>query len=313
MGRTGSAIPSQLSGDSGADASTEHFSLTYFDPPDGLGRYILTLFHFAWDETAIADRHPGGLAQLFITLRGRGEIRFEDRIDPLEGAAHMFSGFEKAAPFRMEGPWHAIGASLTPLGWAALSNRPANEMIDRLTPAGELLGEEITIFAAELTARYRGGTVSGAEACEALGAWIRKNLKPVSSAHALLIGQTFAWLSTSLNPNVEALFEQLDYSRRQSERLVARYFGFAPAALARRYRAIRSANLLSQPDLTDEGEAEIAAAFYDQPHMIREIRRYCGYTPTRLGGPKDPLFQTMLRLKNLDRLREFRKIGEAPG
>ena len=77
-------------------------------------------------------------------------------------------------------------------------------------------------------------------------------------------------------------------------------------------RAVRAANLLAQPHLTDEGEAEIAAAFYDQPHMIREIRRYCGYTPARLGGPEEPLFQTMLRLKNLDRLKQYRMIG-APG
>jgi len=66
---------------------------------------------------------------------------------------------------------------------------------------------------------------------------------------------------------------------------------------------------LAQPELSDEGEAEIADAFYDQPHMVREIRRYCGYTPSRLGGPADPLFQTMLRMKNLDRLKQFRAIG----
>ena len=44
--------------------------------------------------------------------------------------------------------------------------------------------------------------------------------------------------------------------------------------------------------------------------MIREIRRYTGYTPTRLGGDKEPVFQTLLRLRNLDRLEQFRVIGE---
>ena len=73
--------------------------------------------------------------------------------------------------------------------------------------------------------------------------------------------------------------------------------------------AVRAANLLSQPDLSDEAEAEIASAFYDQPHMIREIRRYCGYTPARLGGGDEPLFQTMLRMRNLARLRRYRNVG----
>ena len=118
-----------------------------------------------------------------------------------------------------------------------------------------------------------------------------------------------AWLGSSLSPDVELLFGQLDYSRRQAERLITRYFGLTPMALSRKYRAVRAASLLAQPELTDEGEAEIATAFYDQPHMIREIRRYCGYTPTLLGGPEEPLFQVMLRMKNLERLKEFRRIG----
>ncbi|MHA7820666.1 MAG: helix-turn-helix domain-containing protein [Erythrobacter sp.] len=308
-GRTGSTLSSKIAQASGSDASTDHFQLTYYDPPAGLERYVLTLFHFVWDEEVIEDRHPGGLGQLFLTPCGKGEIRFGERTDPFEGPAHMFSGFETAARFRVEGPWHSIGASLTPLGWAALTRVPASDVVDRLLPAGDLLGETIGAFAEDVAARYRANELLGAEACEALGEWIATNLHPVSNAHAVLIDRTFAWLGTSLHPDVEPLFESLDYSRRQAERLVIRYFGFAPAALARRYRAIRAANLLSQPGLTDEGEAEIAAAFYDQPHMIREIRRYCGYTPTRLGGAGEPLFQTMLRLRNLERLKHYRQIG----
>lgn len=305
-GRTGSVPPSQFAG---SDASTDRFQLTYYDPPQGLERHVLTLFHFVWNEELIEDRHPGGLGQLFLTPCGHGDIRFGERVDPFEGGAHMFSGFETAATFRVEGPWHSIGASLTPLGWAALTRLPANELVGRLVPAHELLGEEICAFAASVNEDYRAQKLSGAAACGALGAWIADHLHPVSASHAALIDRTFAWLGTSLHPDVEALFDTLDYSRRQAERLVIRYFGFAPAALARRYRAIRAASLLAQDGLTDEGEAEIAAAFYDQPHMIREIRRYCGYTPTRLGGDREPLFQTMLRLRNLERLRHFRRIG----
>lgn len=310
-GRTSPALPSRTAQGKGADASTDHFTLTYFDPPVGLERHVLTLFHFVWEEPVIEDRHPGGLGQLFFTPLGSGEMRFGDHADPLDGPVHMFSGFETAATLRVEGPWHAFGASLTPLGWAALARVPASDVVNRLIPANELLGPDIGNFADEITARYRAGELSGAQACEMLGQWIADHLHPVSKAHRVLIDRTFAWLGTSLNPDVDALFETLDYSRRQAERLVIRYFGFAPAALARRFRAIRAANLLSQPALTDEGEAEIAAAFYDQPHMIREIRRYCGYTPTRLGGEAEPLFQTMLRLRNIDRLKQFRTFGRS--
>lgn len=286
-----------------------HFHLEYFDPPAHLAKHLLALFYFAWDETDIADRHPGALPQIVLFPYGSGELKMGSRTDQLTGEAHMLAGFETAAPFTMQGPWHAIGASLSPLGWAALAQKPANEYFNRFTPPAELLGPEIDAFAKRTNGLYRSGELSGPDACQLLADWITPRLAPVPDEHALLIERGLAWLSSSLNPEVDDLFAGIPYSRRQSERLVTRYFGLSPRALSRKYRAVRAASLLARPKLTDEGEAEIATAFYDQPHMIREIRRYCGYTPTRLGGLKEPLFEQMLAMKNLDRLKEFRTIG----
>lgn len=306
-GRTGSAGPPQLRG---VDASTEHFKLTYFDPPPGLEKYILALFYARWDQEKIVDRHPGALGQLFLCLRGKGAIHFDTHTDYMDQAPVLFSGYDKAAPFEVEGPWRTIGASLSPLGWAALTQRPANEYRNRFLPAAELLGESVNQFGSSIVERYADGVLSGHDAVLELAQWIEARLHPVPKEHEELIGKTLKWLSTSLNPDVQALFDQFDYSRRQVERLVARYFGNTPAAVARKMRGVRAANLLAQPDLTDAAEAEIAAAFHDQPHMIREIRWYCGYTPTRLGGEGEPMLLTMLRMRNLDRLEQFRLVGE---
>ncbi|MFL0355127.1 hypothetical protein ACI5KX_01505 [Erythrobacter sp. GH1-10] len=285
------------------------FHLEYFDPPAELSEYVLALYHFVWDDRVIADRHPGALGQLALFPIGSGEMYVDGRTIPVEGDGHLFAGFEIPHQFRMEGPWHAMGASLSALGWAALTGVPANRYFNRFIQPSELLGPEVDEFIRELSDQYRSQEVSGKGVCDALAGWIAPRLGPVPESHRQLIGAAYSWLSTSLNPDVEELFEVLPYSRRQAERLVARYFGMAPRALARRYRAVRAAGLLSLPELTDEGEAEIASAFYDQPHMIREIRHYCGFTPTRLGGEEAPLFQTMVQLKNLDRLKEFRRIG----
>ena len=285
------------------------FHLEYFDPPAELAQHVLALFHFTSDETEIADRHPGALGQLVLFPHGTGELYWNDRTDIVEGEAHLLAGFETAAPFTMEGPWHAIGASLSPLGWAALTGAPANENFNRFIAPATHLGPEVDAFAKATNDLYRLGKITGREGCDLLVEWIAGRLKPLPAAHEQLIGRAFAWLGSSLSPDVEELFGRLSYSRRQAERLVTRYFGLSPRALARKYRAVRAASLLAQPELTDEAESEIASAFYDQPHMIREIRRYCGYTPTRLGGPEEPLFQAMLRMKNLDRLKGFRTIG----
>lgn len=285
------------------------FHLDYYDPPAGLSRHVLTTFSFLNPELDIQDRHPGALGQLVLFPSGEGKVQFDDRYDSIRPRFYAFSGFSSAKPFWIRGPWRAIGASLSPLGWAALTKKPANDYFDRFIPAEELLGEDVIEFGTDLNRRLLTGETGGARACEELTDWIARRLSKVVPSHEKLIEVTIGWLGKSLNPQVSELFDRLGYSRRQGERLVERYFGLPPAALARKYRAIRAAALLSNKDLSDEAEAEIASAFYDQPHMIREIRQFCGYTPTRLGGPADPLFQTLLQMKNLDRLEEFRAIG----
>ena len=112
------------------------FSLEYFDPPQELSRHILTLFRFAIDEGGDrADRHPGGLGQLVLLPRGEGAMQFGERTDEAPPGAYLFCGFSAAAPFHVTVPWHAIGASLSPLGWAALTGEPASKHLDSFPPA----------------------------------------------------------------------------------------------------------------------------------------------------------------------------------
>lgn len=278
------------------------FHLDYIEPPPALARHVLALFHFIWDECKITDRHPGALSQIVLFPHGTGLLQGPDWTQEITGPAHLLAGFDRALPFRMDGPWHAIGASLTPLGWAALTRAPANRHFNRFVPAGDLMGPQFDEFARNTNEQYRRGEVSGREASLRLADWLMPHFAQVPAAHRRLIDRVLVWLASSLDPDIEHLHREISYSRRQTERLVAYYFGLTPKALARKFRAIRAARMLSEKQLGHEAEAEIGAAFYDQPHMIREIRRYCGYTPTRLGGEGEPLFQAMLKMKNFDRL-----------
>ena len=282
------------------------FSLEYFDPPAALSRHVLVLFHFSTEMEQVEDVQPGALGQLVLFPQGVGSIGFGDRKDPVSSKPYLMSGFSAAAPFSMRGPWNAVGASLSPLGWAALTKAPANAHIDRFFPAAELLGEGIDAFADVIIERYNAEQVDGRAACDALAAWIASRLGKTKHAHEVLIEATITWVGSALNPDLNDLFANLDYSRRQAERLVERYFGLPPAALARKYRSIRSAAMLAQDDLSDSEESAIAMAYYDQPHMIREIREFCGYTPTRLGGEGQPILKTLLQMKNFNRLQEFK-------
>ncbi|MDE1468088.1 helix-turn-helix domain-containing protein [Aurantiacibacter sp. D1-12] len=287
------------------------FSLTYYDPPEHLRRHLTVLFHWSTEVPVVKDRHSGALGQLNIFPLGKGEMAFENYTQKVEAKANLTSGCSYAPKFTMYGPWHSIGATLTPLGWASLTRVPASDHVDRYFPAAELLGEDIDAFADNLSRDYNAGVLPQDQACFMLGDWIAERLQSVPAQHELLIERTIGWLGGALNPDLEQLFDLLPYSRRQAERLVERYFGFPPAAVARKYRAVRAAALLSQEDLTDQEEAAIADAFYDQPHMVKEIARYCGYTPSRLGGEGQTIMTTLMQMKNFDRLQAFRaRTGE---
>lgn len=291
------------------DKSNEAFDLTYFDPPSGLERFVLAFFETKFRAEPVEDRHPGALGQFFFVLGGRATGHFDCRSDIVETSPILLNAFDVATPFRAEGPFWCLGASLTPYGWAALTQASVYEHRNRYIPAGELLGEGVDRLQDRIRQGRRSGEWTSERACLELADWIAERLSPIPPAHEALIEKTLAWLGSSLNPPVEELFEGSTYSRRQVERLVQQYFGFAPRGLARKFRAIRAANLLAQPGLTDEGEAEIACAFVDQPHMIREIRRFCGYTPSRLGGCDEAMFLRLTNMQNLDRFRPYRAVG----
>lgn len=279
------------------------FVIDYIAPPPALGDYITTLYHFRCDEPVIRDIQPAAIGQLAIFPHGVGAMQFRDgRIDSSH-ETNLLTPFSVAAPFFVDGPFHAIGAVLSTLGWAALTGLDASQCLNRLVAAGDWLGDEVEVLGATLCQAYREGQMTGRDCAAALCDHIGQNLRPVNARHADLIRLTSEWLGSGLNPPLASLMQRAAYSERQVQRLVERYFGLPPQALARKYRALRSAALLSLPTLTPEWEAQLAEAFFDQSHMIREINLFVGRTPARLGDDESPYLHEMLDPKNLREIR----------
>ena len=282
---------------------TSLFELDYIAPPAAISDYITTLYHFRCDEPVIRDIQPASVGHLVIFPQGSGEMQFLDgRVDNSH-QTNLMTPFSVAAPFVVEGPFQAIGAVLSPYGWAALTGLDASEFGNRFVKASDWLDPSVGQLGAQLCDDFRAGEISGKDCALALGDFIAGNTKRVNPRHLELIKQTNEWLGSSLNPKLEDLIERAAYSERQVQRLVERYFGLPPTALARKYRALRAAAFLSFPQLTPEFEAELGEAFYDQSHMIREIRIFVGRTPSRLTDDDNPFLSEMLDLTN------FRELG----
>ncbi|RNJ61360.1 MAG: AraC family transcriptional regulator [Porphyrobacter sp. IPPAS B-1204] len=291
-----------LPGGSETLTSAALIAVDYIAPPPTIAPYVTTLYHFRCDEPVIRDIQPAAVGQLCLFPHGTGEMHFaEGHRDP-NHAVGLLTPLSRATPIIVMGPFHAFGAALTPVGWAALTGLHAGQHRDRLLPAASVLGPEIDALGQRLIAAYRQGTMTGRECALAVGGFIERGVKPVNPRHLELVAATGRWLSASFNPELSELSGVAGYSARQVQRLVERYFGLPPRALARKYRALRAAALLSAPQLSLEDEAEIAEAFFDQPHMIREIAHFVGRTPARLGDETTPYLAEMIDGRNLREL-----------
>ena len=291
-----------LQGDAQALTSAALIAVDYIAPPAQITPYVTTLYHFRCDEPVIRDIQPAAIGNLCLFPHGSGEMHFaEGHRDP-NHAVGLLTPLSRATPIVVEGPFHAFGAALTPVGWAALTGLHAGQHRDRLLPAASVLGPEIDALGERLIAAYRQGTMTGRQCALAIGGFIERSVKPVNQRHLELVVATGRWLSASFNPDISELSGVAGYSDRQVQRLVERYFGLPPRALARKYRALRAAALLSAPQLALEDEAEIAEAFFDQPHMIREMAHFVGRTPARLGDATTPYLAEMIDARNLREL-----------
>ena len=107
----------------------------------------------------------------------------------------------------------------------------------------------------------------------------RSRLTP---SHVRVVEKVMDWLASDLSPPISDLYNDVGVSQRTVQRVTRRYFGVSPRHLVKRFRAIRAAMLLANPDLPQAMRDAIIDAYFDQAHLIRDIRRYTGRTPTRL-------------------------------
>ncbi|MES2096506.1 MAG: helix-turn-helix domain-containing protein [Pseudomonadota bacterium] len=88
------------------------------------------------------------------------------------------------------------------------------------------------------------------------------------------------WLQSRPAPLVSALVAGSRLSLRQLERKCNALYGKSPKVLAREARALRAASEIALNP--HAGYDVVEFGFYDQAHMIREIKHFTGTTPGRI-------------------------------
>ena len=272
-----------------------------FPPGPAVAPYVTTFFRMRCDEKTIRDVQPSSIGIIALMAHGSGQMRFIDGRSEPSHPWMVLSPSSAAATFDVTGPWEIFGGMLSPIGWASLTGLSAAEHGNRLFAADEVLPEPLLSTGPALLRDF--DELTSQELADALSAGILASVKPLPKGHAEFIATAAAWLAQSLSPELDDLIARSAYGARQVQRLTERYFGLAPRSLARKYRALRAAVILSRPTITADEIAAVQDHFYDQPHMIREIRLFAGRTPARIADPDAPYLSAFLDQ------RDFRDTG----
>ena len=249
--------------------------LDYVLPPADLQPFVTTFYRFRSDVRVFDELERAQIAQLRFRLSaGESSYLFPDGSSQVMPPLHLLGPTTGPTRARGPGPVFIFGLGLTPAGWEALLGSNASAMVNRVVDATALFGDAIAETAIRL--RADGGAAAMAAAVEPL---VRRLLRRDNEATILFVRAVDDWLAGSPSPDLDALTAATGLSRRQVERRCNALYGAPPKLLARRYRALRAAVALASGEPGDDGAPD---GFYDQSHLIREVKQFTGLTPRRL-------------------------------
>lgn len=246
--------------------------LDYVLPPADLQPFVTTFYRFRVVAPAFDEVERAQTAQLRFRLSpGAATYDFSDGTRQPSPPFHLLGPTTGPTRAIAKGPVFVFGLGLTAAGWEALLGTDASAMVNRVVDATTLFGEAVAEAAIGL--RADGGVAAMAASVAPL---MRRLIGGCPGATLAFVKQVDAWLAGSPSPCLDALIADTGLSRRQVERRCNALYGAPPKLLARKYRALRAAVSLASGD-----PAEIEC-FYDQSHMIREIKQFTGLTPRRM-------------------------------
>ncbi len=247
--------------------------MRYSPPPASLGDRISSLYELKQDSPTYDELERADRPQFRILVSGSGHYEFANgQIDP---SGRVIILGPTSGPVRGVGvgPMHCVGAGLLPPAWVSIAGHDAEQWIDRAIDAQALFGECATKLADAVAA-----TDDTDDRFRLICAFLETATETTDPAQIAFTRMVDAWLCSTPDPHIDALVAEAGLSMRQLERLTKRSYGLPPKTLARKYRALRAASALARGECMDT----LADSFYDQSHLIREVKRFAGLTPQQI-------------------------------
>jgi AraC-like DNA-binding protein len=262
--------------------------LQYEVPKEGLTPFVSSFYLFNYRGDSLRELERADRAQFRIMLRGQGRYHFSAGHERSTCPVTIIGPTTAPVEAISDGPLTIFGWGMTPAGWAALMGSEAPKWVDEVLDARQIFGDAVLELQKQLT------EVPDSKAQFAIGQTAAAEIFAQSeSAPAEFTAIVDQWLLGHVDHNIATLMNATGLSSRQLERASTRYYGMPPKKLARKYRALRAAHRLAAGDSLDD--TELGLAFYDQSHLIREVKQFTGLTPGQLKSGRHALTAATMR------------------
>lgn len=174
------------------------------------------------------------------------------------------------------GEQSGVQLNLTPIGARVLFDLPMTELARRVVPLQEVLPEAIDLAAQlhddpDWDSRF-----------DRVEQMLARRLRSVDPRTRAVSWAFDAIVRSSGDASIDTLAKQLGYSHKHVIAMFRDGIGLAPKVVARlvRFEALTTA-VRSRPDAT-WAELAFELGFTDQAHLVREVKRFSGLTPSGL-------------------------------
>jgi AraC-like DNA-binding protein len=221
----------------------------------------------------MSDTVPALLGQVHVFLSGGAEFEFADGRRVAAPQVALCGPFTQAFRFHLSGDLHMIGMGLLPVGWESLLGMAAGSLADTVVDAAAIW--PASTLASLLDQLHGAADLSAA--ATTLDQFVLTRMAASTRDVDPRTAMIEHWLEHSKALSLADLGAALDLSPRQLGRLTVETHGASPKLLSMKYRALRSAAMLTLHK--DNALNDAIASYADQAHFIRDFRRFVGWTP----------------------------------
>lgn len=215
-----------------------------------------------------------------------------------KGMTLYFGPQTKLMPIAVEERVKVLTVHLGPGAAAKLGGPLQHAMLDRIIDHDKLVGH------GRLSSRFDiDGTPQ--EWLDAIHVELRKFIEKRGTQDPDPITRAFErQLLVDPSYPMKDFAEEQECSTRTVERIIKRDYGMSPKQVCRRARALDMASALLGVAMETE-ESALRLRYFDQSHLIREIKAFFGTTPQCLKEGNHPLLRLNLEIRQSRRVQEL--------